>query len=91
MGLYSADIVAIDVGSGRRLVIENQFGRADHDHLGKSLVYAAVLGATNVIWGAERFTDEHRRALDWHNEYTTDEVGFYGVQLTEWRRAHAVS
>lgn len=36
VGPYSADILAKN-SSGERVVIENQFGKTDHGHLGKSL------------------------------------------------------
>src|SRR5271155_920997 len=62
VGPFSADILAKDT-SGNYVVIENQFGKTDHDHLGKLLTYAATLGATAVVWIAEQFTDEHRKAI----------------------------
>jgi hypothetical protein len=80
VGPYSADILAKDA-SGAYVVIENQFGKTDHDHLGKLITYGATLGASMVIWIAETFTDEHRKALDWLNEHTTEELGLYAVQL----------
>src|SRR5258708_36431009 len=47
VGPYSADILAKDA-SGAYVVIENQFGKTDHDHLGKLLTYGATLGASHV-------------------------------------------
>ena len=41
-------------------------------HLGQLLTYAAGLEAVTVVWIAERFTDEHRAALDWLNEITAE-------------------
>ncbi len=83
VGPYSADILARD-SAGNYVVVENQLGKTDHDHLGKSLTYAAVLGCHTVIWVAPHFTDEHRKALDWLNDYTTDELSFFGVQVELW-------
>ena len=84
-GPFFADMLAVDTLTERRIVIENQFDRTDHDHLGKSLTYAAVLDAATVIWIADRFTDEHLRALEWLNDHTSDEISFYGVQVELWR------
>ena len=83
VGPYSADILARD-SAGDYVVIENQLNKTDHDHLGKSITYASVLGARAVIWVAPFFTDEHRKALDWLNDNTTDELAFYGVQVELW-------
>lgn len=84
VGPYTADILAKDA-SGKYIVIENQFGKTDHDHLGKMLTYAASLGAAAIVWVAERFTDEHRKAIEWLNDHTTDELGLYAVELELWR------
>lgn len=83
VGPYSADILARD-SSGDYVVVENQLSKTDHDHLGKSINYASVLGAKSVIWVAPLFTDEHHKALDWLNDHTTDELAFYGVQIELW-------
>ena len=83
VGPYSADILARD-SVGDYVVVENQLTKTDHDHLGKSITYAAVLGARTVIWVAPRFTDEHRKALEWLNDHATNDVSFYGVQLELW-------
>lgn len=79
VGPYFADILAKDA-SGALVVIENQFGKTDHDHLGKVLTYAATLSASIVVWIAERCTDEHRKVIEWLNEKTTDEISIFGVR-----------
>ena len=40
----SLDLLA-EVSDGRRVAIENQFGRADHDHMTRGIAYAVGLGA----------------------------------------------
>ncbi|MBK7654601.1 MAG: hypothetical protein IPJ18_05180 [Betaproteobacteria bacterium] len=57
VGPYHADILASDA-SGAYVVIENQFRKTNHDHLGKLLTYGATLGAS-AVWIAEDFTEEH--------------------------------
>ena len=83
VGPFSADILARD-SSGDYVVVENQLTKTDHDHLGKSITYASVLNARTVIWIAPHFTDEHRKALEWLNDNTTDELAFYGIQVELW-------
>jgi len=84
-GPYSADILARDTVTGDYVVIENQLGRTDHDHLGKAITYAAVLNATAVVWVAGRFTDEHKKSLDWLNDTSTEETSYFGVVVELWR------
>lgn len=85
VGPYSADILAKDTMSNRYVVIENQLAKTNHDHLGKSITYASVLDASAVIWIATEFTDEHRRAFEWLNDNTTDDLSFFAVQLEVWQ------
>lgn len=85
VGPYSADILARDSGSGDPVVIENQLGKTNHDHLGKAITYAAALGASTVVWIAPDFTEEHRKAVDWLNENGTGDVAFYGVRVELWQ------
>lgn len=80
-GPYSADILAKDTGTNKYIVIENQLAKTNHDHLGKLITYGSVLDAGAVVWIASEFTEEHRRALDWLNDYTSDDLSFYGVSL----------
>ena len=84
-GPYAADILARDSGSSAYVVIENQLGKTDHDHLGKAITYAAVLDAGTIVWVAPEFTPEHRKAIDWLNDKSGGDVSFYGVQVELWQ------
>ena len=84
VGPFSADILAKDT-SDNYILIENQFGKTDHDHLGKLLTYAATLGAVAVVWIAEHFTDEHRKAIEWLNEHTSEDLALYAVEIELWQ------
>ncbi len=81
VGKYSLDILARDSDSGKYVVIENQYGDTNHDHLGKLLTYAAGYDAYAAIWVAESFTDEHRKALDLLNQRTGEDTQFFGLEV----------
>ena len=85
VGPYSADILAKDTGTGQYVVIENQLEKTDHDHLGKVITYASVLDASTIIWIATTFTEEHKKAIDWLNDHTSEEISIYGVQVELWQ------
>ena len=85
VGPYSADILARDTGSGDYVVIENQLGKTNHDHLGKAITYGAALDAAAIVWIATDFSDEHKRGLDWLNDNSSGEVAFFGVRLELWQ------
>ncbi|MCB0742962.1 MAG: DUF4268 domain-containing protein [Ignavibacteriae bacterium] len=85
VGPFSADILAKDTGTDKFVVIENQLEKTNHDHLGKCITYASVLDASAVIWIASKFTDQHKKALDWLNDHTSDEIGFYGIKVELWQ------
>lgn len=79
-GAFRADIVA-ETEDGEKVVIENQLEKTDHDHLGKCLTYAAVIGAKTIIWIAGEFCEEHQKALEWINDNSVDDIAVYGVQV----------
>lgn len=85
VGPYSADIVCRNTADGTKVLIENQIEKTDHCHLGQILTYTAGVGATTMVWIASRFTEEHRAALDWLNEHTTEETSFFGLEVELWR------
>jgi hypothetical protein len=85
-GDFPCDIRGNLVGDeGHVVVIENQYGKTDHDHLGKLLTYAAVHKATTGIWISESISDDHRQVIDWLNEITPPTVNLYLVSVKLYR------
>lgn len=80
VGSFRLDIHAKD-SNDRSVIIENQLERTDHSHLGQCIVYASGLEASTVIWVAGEFREEFRSALDWLNENTGNDIGFFGVEV----------
>ncbi len=85
VGPFRADILCKDTATDHWVLIENQLERTDHGHLGQLLTYAAGLKAVTIVWIANRFTEEHRAALDWLNEITDDRFNFFGLEIELWR------
>jgi len=83
IGDFEADILAED-SSGDRVVIENQFGKSDHDHLGKAFTYFANIGAKTLVWICEEPRQEHIEAVEWLNKARSD-VSFYLVKVDAFR------
>lgn len=81
VGPFRVDLVAQVTGSDDLVVVENQFGPTDHDHLGKLLTYAAGQQAPYAVWIAEHFRPEHRSALEWANHNSAEGVGYFGLQV----------
>lgn len=91
IGRFKADIVCRDSADGSYVLVENQLERSDHTHLGQLLTYAAGLDAVTVVWIARAFTDEHRAALDWLNEVTSEGVRLFGIEVELWRIGTSLS
>jgi hypothetical protein len=61
------DIVA-QGEDGSEFVIENQYGRGDHDHLTRGLAYAVARRARGLVVVAEAHRDEFRAVAQYLNE-----------------------
>ena len=85
VGPYSADILAKETSTNNYVVIENQLEKTNHDHLGKSITYASALNAKTIVWIATDFTEEHKKAFDWLNDNTNEELSFWAIQLELWQ------
>ena len=78
-GNFNVDIKAED-SQGNIVVIENQFGASDHDHLGKLITYRTAFDAKVAIWIVETPKQEHTNAINWLNE-TDNGCDFYLIKL----------
>ena len=79
VGNYFLDIKATD-SEGRIVAVENQYGMADHKHLGQVMTYASGVGADVLVWVAEAFSDAHLQAVRWLNERTDRNCGVFAVR-----------
>lgn len=61
------DIVA-EAEDGAEFVVENQYGKADHDHLTRGLAYAVARRARGLVLVAEEHRDEFRAVAQYLNE-----------------------
>lgn len=83
MGDFPCDIVGhLAQDEDHVIVVENQYGKTNHDHLGKLLTYASVHKAMTGIWIAEHASDDHRQVIDWLNQNTPPTVALYLAELT---------
>lgn len=84
VGSFKADILAQDA-RGRKIIIENQLERTNHDHLGKIITYASGKDASIVIWICKTITEEHRKAIDWLNDISEEGIDFFALEIELWR------
>lgn len=84
VGSFNVDIYAQEAGTGRKVIIENQLEETNHDHLGKVITYAAGKGAQVIVWVVSHARDEHRQAIEWLNEHTDNDFGFFLVEIELW-------
>ncbi|MCR5496601.1 MAG: DUF4268 domain-containing protein [Paludibacteraceae bacterium] len=85
VGSFSVDIFAKEVGSDRKVIIENQLEDTNHDHLGKLITYASGKDAEVIVWVVKRARDEHRQAIEWLNQHTDNNLGFFLLEIELWQ------
>jgi len=80
-GRYNVDLVADDIDSKRKVIIENQLESTDHKHLGQLLTYASAYDASIIVWIITDYTEEHRQAIDWFNRNISEGISFFLIQI----------
>lgn len=85
VGDFSVDIFASEMGTDRKIIIENQLEDTDHDHLGKLITYASGKDADVVIWIVKHAREEHKAAVEWLNNHTDDKIGFFLCEIKLYR------
>ena len=81
VGSYRCDILASDETTGTKVIIENQLEPSNHDHLGKIITYASGLGAKIIVWVVTEAREEHRSAIEWLNNNTVKDIGFFLLEF----------
>jgi len=84
VGSFYADILAKD-GNGNYVIIENQLEATDHSHLGQIIAYASGKDAKTIVWIAKKFRDEFRKAIEWLNQHTDDDINFFAIEIELWK------
>ena len=85
VGGFSVDIFASEEGTHRKIIIENQLEETNHDHLGKIITYASGKEAQVIIWIVKRARDEHKKAVEWLNQHTDENIGFFLLEIELWK------
>lgn len=85
VGPYRCDLVAKDETSGVTVIIENQLEATNHDHLGKIITYASGLKAKVMVWIVKEAKEEHRAAIEWLNNNTSEDVNFFLIEIHAYR------
>ncbi len=81
VGRYNVDILAKELNTGRKVIIENQIEPTIHDHLGKVITYAAGHDVVLAIWIVKNAKEEHARAVEWFNEHTDESIGGFLLEI----------
>ena len=89
VGDFRVDLVAVDTDTGKTVIIENQLEDTNHDHLGKLITYAAGKDASAIVWLVKYARPEHRAAINWLNENTVNDIGFFLCEIKVYQIDHS--
>lgn len=81
VGAFNVDIYAKEGNTGRKIIIENQLEDTNHTHLGQVITYASGKTAEIVIWIVKHVREEHKKAIEWLNEHTDENIGFFLCEI----------
>lgn len=85
VGNFHADILGVEEGTDRKIVIENQLEESDHTHLGQIITYAAGKSASTIIWIVKNARAEHRAAVEWLNSHSDENINFFLIEIELWQ------
>ncbi|MBE6899814.1 MAG: DUF4268 domain-containing protein [Ruminococcaceae bacterium] len=85
VGSFNVDILAFEVGTDRKIIIENQLEDTNHDHLGKIITYASGKDADIIIWVVKHAREEHKAAIEWLNNHTDEKIEFFLCEIKLFR------
>lgn len=85
VGNFHVDLFASESGTERKVIIENQLEETNHDHLGKIITYAAGKEAQVIVWIVKKVRDEHLQAVQWLNQHTDSNIGFFLICIELWQ------
>ena len=80
-GSFKSDIVCTDEITGKKIIIENQLEKSDHDHLGKIITYASGLDASVIVWIVAEAREEHASAVEWLNNHTDKDISIFLIEI----------
>ena len=85
VGSFNVDILAREIDSDRKIIIENQLEKTDHDHLGKLITYASGHDAKIILWIVGEAREEHEKAIEWLNENMNEDIKFFLIVIEVWK------
>ena len=88
-GDFSIDIVA-ETNFGD-IIIENQFGRSDHRHLGELVTYLSHREVQRAVWIVEEGRPEHLKAVEVLNERGIGQIWMLTVRAIKIGRSPAAA
>jgi hypothetical protein len=81
IGNKRCDIVAKDEFTNKKVIIENQLEKTNHDHLGKIITYASGLNASVIIWIVKKANLEFSGAIEWLNNNISEDISFFLLEV----------